>query len=433
MNVESKKYMHLNGDKEIDVYETIAAIDAQVGEALRDELDRQETHIELIASENFVVPEVLAAAGSVLTNKYAEGYPGKRYYGGCQFVDVAEEIARDRIKTIFGAEHANVQPHSGSQANMAVYLGLLNHGDTIMGMDLSHGGHLTHGHPLNFSGLSFNVVTYEVDRESETIDYEQLAEKARAHKPRMIVAGASAYSRVLDFEKFAAIAKDVGALLMVDMAHIAGLIAAGLHPNPVPHADVVTSTTHKTLRGPRGGFILCREQYAAAIDRALFPGVQGGPLMHVIAAKAVAFGLAQRPEFKVYQQAVIDNAKRLARSLEDRGFRIVSGGTDNHLMLVDTFIKGKTGRAVEKRLDNVGITVNKNTIPFDQNKPMVASGIRVGTPAVTTRGMGFAEMDQIAAWIDEAIQLDKEDARLEGILSEVKELTARYPIYRRTS
>lgn len=341
MNVESKKYMHLNGDKEIDVYETIAAIDAQVGEALRDELDRQETHIELIASENFVVPEVLAAAGSVLTNKYAEGYPGKRYYGGCQFVDVAEEIARDRIKTIFGAEHANVQPHSGSQANMAVYLGLLNHGDTIMGMDLSHGGHLTHGHPLNFSGLSFNVVTYEVDRESETIDYEQLAEKARAHKPRMIVAGASAYSRVLDFEKFAAIAKDVGALLMVDMAHIAGLIAAGLHPNPVPHADVVTSTTHKTLRGPRGGFILCREQYAAAIDRALFPGVQGGPLMHVIAAKAVAFGLAQRPEFKVYQQAVIDNAKRLARSLEDRGFRIVSGGTDNHLMLVDTFIKGK--------------------------------------------------------------------------------------------
>lgn len=412
------------------MYDVIRAIDPEVAESLENELDRQETHIELIASENFVMPEVLTAAGSVLTNKYAEGYPGKRYYGGCQFVDVAEDLARERVKAIFGAEHANVQPHSGSQANMAVYLGLLNHGDTILGMDLAHGGHLTHGHPLNFSGLSFNVVTYEVDRESERIDYDALAQKAQQHRPRMIIAGASAYSRTLDFERFAAIAQDVGALLMVDMAHIAGLVAVGLHPNPVPYADVVTSTTHKTLRGPRGGFILCREKHAAAIDRALFPGVQGGPLMHVIAAKAVAFRLAQQPEFLTYQQKVIDNARHLASALEKRGFRIVSGGTDNHLMLVDTFVKGKTGRTVERRLDKVGITVNKNTIPFDQNKPMVASGIRVGSPAITTRGMGFPEMDAIAGWIDEAISVDKNDPSLANILEQVKALTSKFPIYK---
>ncbi len=411
------------------MYERISAIDPEVGDALNLELKRQESHIELIASENFVAAEVLDAAGSVLTNKYAEGYPGRRYYGGCQFVDVAEELARDRIKQIYGAEHANVQAHSGSQANMAVYLALLNHGDKIMGMDLSHGGHLTHGHPLNFSGLSFDVITYEVERDSEIINYDALAEKARKHRPKMIIAGASAYSRTIDFERFAAIAKEVGALLMVDMAHIAGLVAAGLHPSPVPHADVVTSTTHKTLRGPRGGFILCKEQYAAAIDRALFPGVQGGPLMHIIAAKAIAFGLALKPEFKAYQLKVIENAKYLAASFEKRGFRIISGGTDNHLMLVDTFVKGKTGRTVEKRLDKVGITVNKNTIPFDQNKPMVASGIRVGTPAVTTRGMGLSEMDQITEWIDQAISVEKDDPELQNILTQVEQLTAKFPIY----
>ena len=411
------------------MYERISAIDPEVGDALKLELKRQESHIELIASENFVAVEVLDAAGSVLTNKYAEGYPGRRYYGGCQFVDVAEELARDRIKQIYGAEHANVQAHSGSQANMAVYLALLNHGDKIMGMDLSHGGHLTHGHPLNFSGLSFDVITYEVERDSELINYDALAEKARQHRPKMIIAGASAYSRIIDFERFAAIAKEVGALLMVDMAHIAGLVAAGLHPSPVPHADVVTSTTHKTLRGPRGGFILCKEEYAAAIDRALFPGVQGGPLMHIIAAKAIAFGLALKPEFKAYQKKVIENAKYLAASFEKRGFRIISGGTDNHLMLVDTFVKGKTGRTVEKRLDKVGITVNKNTIPFDQNKPMVASGIRVGTPAVTTRGMGQSEMDQITEWIDQAISVGKDDPELKNILSQVEQLTAKFPIY----
>lgn len=411
------------------VYKNVRLIDPELGQALTDEWTRQESHIELIASENFVAPEVLETIGSVLTNKYAEGYPGRRYYGGCHFVDVAEQLAIDRVKELFGAEHANVQPHSGSQANMSVYLALLNHGDTIMGMDLSHGGHLTHGHPLNFSGRSFQVVTYGVDRKTETIDYDNVAAIAQKSRPRLIIAGASAYSRFIDFERFSEIAKSVKAYLMVDMAHISGLIAAGLHPNPVPFADAVTSTTHKTLRGPRGGFILCKAEHAAAIDRAVFPGVQGGPLMHTIAAKALAFGLAQKDGFKTYQKSVLANAKRLSQALESLGFRIVSGGTDNHLLLVDTFVKGKTGKMVEKRLDKVGIAVNKNTIPFDTNKPMVASGIRVGSPAVTTRGMGLAEMDRIAGWIDEAIHVDKNDPALERIAREVQDLTRKFPIY----
>ncbi|MCB1050511.1 MAG: serine hydroxymethyltransferase [Acidobacteria bacterium] len=412
------------------MYERVADLDPELGKALQDEWNRQESHLELIASENFVHPAVLDAAGSVLTNKYAEGYPGRRYYGGCKFVDVAEQLAIDRIKQLYGAEHANVQPHSGAQANMSVFMALLKPGDTIMGMDLSHGGHLTHGHPLNFSGIQFNVVSYGVRREDETIDYDDLATKAEAHRPKLIIAGASAYPRVIDFARMGEIARSVGARFMVDMAHIAGPIAAGLHPSPVPHADVVTSTTHKTLRGPRGGFILCKAELAKDIDRAVFPGVQGGPLMHIIAAKAVAFGLALQPDFITYQKQVLANAQKLAACLEKSGFRIVSGGTDNHLMLVDTFVKGMTGKDVEKRLDQVGITVNKNTIPFDTNKPMIASGIRIGTPAVTSRGMGLNEMEKIATWIEQALALPDEDPGLADILHQVESFTRGFPIYR---
>ena len=412
------------------MYEEILKTDPELGQALEDEYTRQTNHLELIASENYVHPGVLAAAGSVLTNKYAEGYPGRRYYGGCEHVDVAETLGIERLKTLFGAEHANVQPHSGAQANMAVFLGALKHGDKIMGMDLSHGGHLTHGHPLNFSGISFEVTAYGVEKGTETIDYNKVRDLALANRPKMIIAGASAYPRTLDFEAFSRIAKEVGAYLMVDMAHIAGLVATGLHPSPVPYADFVTSTTHKTLRGPRGGFILCKQEFAADIDRAVFPGVQGGPLMHIIAAKAFAFGRALQPGFKTYMQRVLDNAQVLSSELEKAGFRIVSGGTDNHLMLVDTFVKGNTGKMVEKRLGKVGITVNKNAIPFDVNKPMVASGIRVGTPAVTTRGMGPDAMVKIAQWISEALSVERSDSRLDEIESEVNSFCQSYPLFK---
>jgi len=412
------------------MYEDIMKIDPETGRALQAEYERQTDHLELIASENYVHSSILTAAGSVLTNKYAEGYPGKRYYGGCQHVDVAETIATDRLKELFGAEHANVQPHSGAQANMAVFLGVLKPGDKIMGMDLAHGGHLTHGHPLNYSGLTFEVTPYGVEKETEALDYDKIRDLAIANKPKMIIAGASAYPRTLDFEAFGSIAKEVGAYLMVDMAHIAGLVATGLHPSPVPYADFVTSTTHKTLRGPRGGIILCKEQYAADINRAVFPGVQGGPLMHIISAKAIAFGLALKPSFKTYMKRVVENAQALSRELELAGFRIVSGGTDNHLMLVDTFVKGNTGRMVEKRLGKVGITVNKNAIPFDTNKPMVASGIRVGTPAVTTRGMGPDDMKKIAHWISEALSVKRTDPRLKDILAEVKAFCRTFPLFK---
>ena len=381
----------------------LAKFDPEILEVLQKEAQRENDKLELIASENFVTPAVLAAQGSVLTNKYAEGYPGRRYYGGCEYVDVAEQMAIDRAKELFGAEHVNVQPHSGAQANTAVYFAVLKPGDTVLGMDLTHGGHLTHGHPINFSGTYFNFVPYGVSRETETIDYNEVEMLALQHKPKLIVAGASAYPRVIDFAALKAIADKAGALLMVDMAHIAGLVAAGLHPSPVPYADFVTTTTHKTLRGPRGGMILCKEQYAKDIDRAVFPGIQGGPLMHVIAAKAVAFKEALDPSFKKYQAAILDNAKALAEGLIEEGWRLVSGGTDNHLMLVDVKAKGMTGKDAEHILDSVGITVNKNTIPFDTEKPFVTSGIRLGTPALTTRGMGKAEMKKIASIIDIAL------------------------------
>src|SRR3954470_553988 len=376
-------------------------VDPDVAAAIDNEARRQHEGLELIASENFVSEAVLEAMGSVFTNKYAEGYVGKRYYGGCEFTDVVELAAIDRAKEIFGAEHANVQPHSGSQANMAVYLAALQYGDTILGMNLSHGGHLTHGHPLNFSGFSYKVVEYGVSRETEQIDYDELERLAQEHNPRMIVCGASAYPRTIDFERIGSIARSVGARVMADIAHIAGPVTAGLHPSPVPHADYVTTTTHKTLRGPRGGLILCRSEHAAEINRKLFPGVQGGPLVHIIAAKAVAFGEALRDDFKEYQQSVLKNAKALAAELQEQGLRIVSGGTDNHLMLVDVFMGGKgiTGKEAEKALEAAHITVNKNTIPFDTNKPFVTSGIRIGTPALTTRGMGESEMREIASLI----------------------------------
>jgi glycine hydroxymethyltransferase len=410
--------------------DSIRSVDPSLAQAIAQEERRQKDHLELIASENFVHPAVLAAAGSVLTNKYAEGYPGRRYYGGCAHVDVVEQLAIDRLKQLFSAEHANVQPHSGAQANMSVFLATLKPGDTIMGMDLSHGGHLTHGHPLNFSGITYKVVSYGVRQDDETIDYSELQSKARECRPRMIIAGASAYPRIIDFAAIAAIAREVDALFMVDMAHIAGLVAAGLHPSPLPHADIVTSTTHKTLRGPRGGVILCKERLAKDIDRAVFPGVQGGPLMHIIAAKAVAFGLALRPSFVAYQRRVLENARVLAEALAQHGFRIVSGGTDNHLMLVDTYRKGITGRDAEKRLDLVGITVNKNTIPFDSNKPMVASGIRIGTPAMTTRGMGPAEMQQIATWVDQALALpESAQEELQALRQRVGAFAETFPLH----
>jgi glycine hydroxymethyltransferase len=372
---------------------------------------------------------VLEAVGSVMTNKYAEGYPGKRYYGGCEFVDVAETLAIARAKALFGAEHANVQPHSGAQANMSVYLTLLKPGDTVLGMNLAHGGHLTHGHPLNFSGKLYTIVPYGVRKDDERLDYDEFARLAEQHKPKMIIAGASAYPRAFDFPRMAAVARAVGAPLMVDMAHIAGLVAGGQHPSPVPHADFVTTTTHKTLRGPRGGMVLCHEKYAKDLDRAVFPGVQGGPLMHIIAAKAVCFKEAATPEFAVYQKQIVTNAARLAASLKSAGFRIVSGGTDNHLVLVDVFSKGHTGKVAEAALGQAGITVNKNTIPFDQNPPMVASGIRLGTPAVTTRGMAEAEMDLIAEFITRAMAAPDDAGALAMVKTEVEQLCRKFPLY----
>jgi glycine hydroxymethyltransferase len=407
----------------------LTAADPEVADAIRREIRRQETGLELIASENFVSLAVLEAAGSVMTNKYAEGYPGKRYYGGCEFVDIAEQLAIDRAKELFGAEHANVQPHSGAQANMSVYVAMLKPGDTILGMNLAHGGHLTHGHPLNFSGKYFNIVPYGVTQEDERIDYDEVDRLAREHTPKMIVVGASAYSRQFDFARMRAIADACGALVMTDMAHIAGLVAAGEHPNPVPHSDFVTTTTHKTLRGPRGGLVLCRAPFAKDIDRAVFPGVQGGPLMHVIAAKAVCFKEALTPRFRTYQQQIVKNARQLASGLADAGFRLVSGGTDNHLMLVDVFSKGLTGKVAEAALGRAGITVNKNAIPFDTQKPMTASGIRIGTPAVTTRGMREPEMDAIAGLISRVLAAPDDEANAAGVRVDVETLCQKFPLY----
>jgi glycine hydroxymethyltransferase len=408
---------------------SLAHADPEIAQAIASETRRQADGLELIASENFVSSAVLETAGSVMTNKYAEGYPGKRYYGGCEFVDVAESLAIARAKALFGAEHANVQPHSGAQANMSVYLTLLKPGDTVLGMNLAHGGHLTHGHPLNFSGKLYTIVPYGVRKDDERLDYDEFEKLADQHKPKMIIAGASAYPRVFDFPRMAAVAKRVGAPLMVDMAHIAGLVAGGVHPSPVPHADFVTTTTHKTLRGPRGGMVLCRESYAKDLDRTVFPGVQGGPLMHIIAAKAVCFREAASPEFAAYQQQIVKNAARLAKALQSAGFRIVSGGTDNHIVLVDVFSKGHTGRVAEAALGQAGITVNKNAIPFDQNPPMVASGIRLGTPAVTTRGMGEAEMDLIAEFISRVMASPEDTTALASIKTEVEQLCRKFPLY----
>jgi glycine hydroxymethyltransferase len=408
---------------------TLAEADPETAEAVRSERHRQNSGLELIASENFVSRAVLEAAGSVLTNKYAEGYPGKRYYGGCEFVDVVERAAISRATTLFGAEHANVQPHSGAQANMAVYLTLLQPGDTVLGMNLAHGGHLTHGHPLNFSGKLYTIVPYGVRKDDERIDYDELDRLADEHKPKMIMVGASAYSRVIDFARIRAAGQRVGAAVVTDMAHIAGLVAAGVHPSPVPHSDFVTTTTHKTLRGPRGGLILCRESFAKNLDRTVFPGVQGGPLMHIIAAKAVCLKEAAEPSFVVYQKQIVANAAKLAAVLSASGFRLVSGGTDNHLMLVDVFSKGITGKVAEAALGKAGITVNKNAIPFDQNPPMVASGIRVGTPAVTTRGMREAEMETIGELISRALKTPEDDAALGAIRAEVEALCRKFPLY----
>ena len=408
---------------------SLREVDPEIAQALDLEVDRQARTLELIASENFVSEAVLEALGSVMTNKYAEGLPGKRYYGGCEFVDVAETLAIERAKKLFGAEHANVQAHSGSQANQAVYMTVLKPGDTLLGMSLAHGGHLTHGHPLNFSGKLYKIVSYGVRKDTETVDYDELERLAQEHKPRLIVAGASAYPRLLDFERFAAIAKQSGALLMVDMAHIAGLIAAGLHPSPIPHADFVTTTTHKTLRGPRGGAVFSKAQYAKELDKIVFPGIQGGPLMHVIAAKAVCFQEALQPEFHEYQKQIVLNARRLADALAGNGFRIVSGGTDTHLMLVDVFSNKVTGKEAEKALGNAGITVNKNVIPFDTNPPMVASGIRIGTPAVTTRGLREPQMELIAHWIAEVLHSVEDESVQRRIHSQVEALTEQFPLY----
>ena len=410
-----------------DVIDFLIQQDPQVGNAVKAEYDRQRRNIELIASENFVSEAVLAAASSVLTNKYAEGYPGKRYYGGCECVDVVENIARDRAKALFGADHVNVQPHSGASANYAVYQALCNVGDTVLGMNLDNGGHLTHGSPVNFSGLNYNIVPYGVDPTTHRIDYDQVRDLAKQHKPKMIIAGASAYPRIIDFKAFREIADEVGAYLFVDMAHIAGLVAAGLHPSPVPYADVVTTTTHKTLRGPRGGVILCKEEHAKKIDKAIFPGSQGGPLMHIITAKAVAFGEAMKPEFKTYQEQILKNAKVLAQSLMDAGFQLVSGGTDNHLMLVDLRPANITGKEMEKRLDQVNITVNKNTIPDDPQSPFVTSGIRVGVPAATSRGLREEDMKVIGQLIWKTAT--EFDTKQDEIRAAVAEITAKYPLY----
>ena len=403
--------------------------DTALFDAMEKEFQRQNNNIELIASENFVSRAVMEAQGSTLTNKYAEGYPNKRYYGGCEFVDIAEDLARDRAKELFGAEHANVQPHSGSQANMAVYFTILKAGDTVLGMNLSHGGHLTHGSPVNFSGKMYNFVEYGVDKENEKINYDELQRLAEEHKPKLIIAGGSAYAGTLDFKRFREIADSVDAYLMVDMAHIAGLVAAGVHPNPVPHAHFVTSTTHKTLRGPRGGLILTTEEFAKKIDKTIFPGIQGGPLMHVIAAKAVAFGEALTPEFNEYQQRVLDNAKALANSLKEKGIRIVGDGTDNHLVLVDVKSIGLTGKVAEEALDEIGITCNKNTIPFDEESPFVTSGIRLGTPAMTTRGFTTEDMTRVGELIAEVLTSVKEEKDFSHVKDEVLALTSKYPLY----
>ena len=410
-------------------WRTLSETDPEIAQAIRDELHRQNSGLELIASENFVSRAVLDAAGSVFTNKYAEGYPGRRYYGGCEYVDVVERAAIARARTLFGAEHANVQPHSGAQANMAVYFTLLKPGDTVLGMNLSHGGHLTHGHPLNFSGKLYTIVPYGVRKDDERIDYDELDRLADERKPKMIMVGASAYPRIIDFARIRKTGDRVGAAVVTDMAHIAGLVAAGVHPSPVPHSDFVTTTTHKTLRGPRAGLVLCREPYAKDLDRTVFPGVQGGPLVHIIAAKAVCLKEAAEPAFAVYQRQIAANAGKLASVLSSAGFRLVSGGTDNHLMLVDVFSRGITGKLAEAALGKAGITVNKNTIPFDQNPPLVASGIRIGTPAVTTRGLREPEMELVGELITRALKGPEDDRALAMIRVEVEALCRKFPLY----
>jgi glycine hydroxymethyltransferase len=407
----------------------ISEVDSATAEAIANEERRQHEGLELIASENFVSEAVLEAAGSVFTNKYAEGYPGKRYYGGCEFTDAVENLARDRAKQLFGSEHANVQPHSGSSANMAAYAALIKPGDTILGLNLAHGGHLTHGHPLNFSGKTYKIVPYGVTRETETIDYDELEKLAEEHRPQLIIGGGSAYPRTIDFARMRQIADKVGAFYLVDMAHFAGLVAGGVHPSPIPHCHVVTTTTHKTLRGPRAGMILSRQEHAAAIDKVVFPGMQGGPLVHIIAAKAICFHEALQPDFKDYARQVVANAKVLAQTLADEGFRIISGGTDTHLMLVDVFAKGMLGSEAENALHDAGITVNKNAIPFDTNPPMKPSGIRIGSPALTTRGMKEAEMRQVGKFIAEALNNRTDEARLSKIRGEVLELAEQFPLY----
>jgi glycine hydroxymethyltransferase len=410
-------------------YRSLKAVDPDVYQAIADERARQNFGLELIASENFVSRAVLEAAGSVMTNKYAEGYPGRRYYGGCEFVDVVERLAIERAKQLFGAEHVNVQPHSGTTANMAVYFGFLKPGDKLMGMDLSSGGHLTHGHRLSYSGRDFRVVSYGVDRETETIDYDEVERLAMAERPKLIICGASAYSRVIDFERFRAIADQAGSLLMADIAHIAGLVAAGVHPSPIPHCHFVTTTTHKTLRGPRAGMVMCKQEFAKDLDRAVFPGLQGGPLMHIIAAKAVALKEALSEGFRAYQRQIVANAKTLAARLLDQGFRIVSGGTDNHVFLLDVSKAGLTGKVAEKALEAAGLTVNKNTIPYDPNPPLVASGIRIGTPALTTRGMKEPEMERVGDFIAEVLRAPEDGQVHEGVRGKVRELCERFPLY----
>jgi glycine hydroxymethyltransferase len=413
----------------INLIAALACADPEISQQIQNEIQRQHEGLEMIASENFVSRAVLEAAGTVFTNKYAEGYPGKRYYGGCEFADVVENIARDRAKRLFAAEHVNVQPHSGSQANAAAYMALLSPGDTILGLDLAHGGHLTHGHKLNFSGKLYRVVGYQVRRDTETIDYDELESIAEREKPRMIIGGGSAYPRQFDFARMRAIADKVGAFLLVDMAHFAGLVAGGVHPSPVPHAHIVTTTTHKTLRGPRAGMILCRQEFAASVDRSVFPGQQGGPLMHIVAAKAVALGEALQPEFAEYARQVVANAKVLADALAAEGYRIVSGGTDTHLILVDVFQKGILGSEAEYALGEAGITVNKNTIPYDANPPMRPSGIRIGTPALTTRGMKEPEMRRIAKWIACALEYRSDVVKLKGLRADVLDLAEHFPLY----
>jgi len=422
--MEGEIFMHFNIDN-------VRKIDPEIAGALDKELDREEYKLEMIASENFASRAVMEAQGTVMTNKYAEGYPGKRYYGGCEFVDIAESLAIERVKKLFGAEHANVQPHSGSQANFAAYVALIRPGDTVLGLNLSHGGHLTHGSPVNISGMYFNFVPYGVKKDDERIDFDQLRDLAKKHKPKLIVTGATAYPRIIDFKTFRAIADEVGANLMVDIAHIAGLIVAGVHPSPVPHSHVVTSTTHKTMRGPRGGFILCKSEDAKKIDKAVFPGTQGGPLMHVIAAKAVAFKEAMAPEFKTYQEQIVKNAKALAETLTKEGFRLVSGGTDNHLMLVNLSEKKLTGKVAEKVLDEVGITVNKNTVPFDTESPFITSGIRIGTPALTTRGMKEKEMKKVGELIAKTLNNIENDKVKKDISEDIKKLCKQFPLYKK--